>query len=80
LYITSRRWASRTTAATNVKVYSNAGTVTATLNGTSLGARISIDRIFTWTGVTLRPGTNTVTVTATINGTPVTDTVTWTLS
>src|SRR6185503_19394562 len=47
LYITSRRWASRTTAATTVKVYSNAGTVTATLNGTSLGARISTDRIFT---------------------------------
>jgi beta-galactosidase len=80
LYITSRRWTSRTTATTDVKVYSNAGTVTATLNGTSLGARASTDRIFTWTGVTLRPGTNTVTVTATINGTPVTDTVTWTLS
>jgi beta-galactosidase len=80
LYVTSRRWVSRTTAATNVKVYSNAGTVTASLNGTSLGVRTSTDRIFTWIGVTLRPGTNTVTVTATINGTPVTDTVTWTLS
>ncbi|MET7420085.1 glycoside hydrolase family 2 TIM barrel-domain containing protein [Dactylosporangium sp. NPDC005555] len=80
LYITSRRWTSRTTAATELKVYSNAPSVTATLNGVSLGARTSTDRIFKWTGVTLRPGANTVQVTATLNGTPVTDTVTWTLS
>ncbi|GAB3846689.1 glycoside hydrolase family 2 protein [Dactylosporangium cerinum] len=80
LYITSRRWASRTTAATELKVYSNAGTVTATLNGVSLGSRTSTDHIFKWTGVTLRAGANTVQVTATVNGTPVTDTVTWTLS
>jgi beta-galactosidase len=80
LYITSRRWTSRTTATTDIKVYSNASTVTATLNGTPLGSRSSTDHIFTWAGVTLRPGANVVTVTATINGTPVTDTVTWNLS
>ena len=79
LYITSRRWTQRTTAATAVKVYSNAASVTLTLNGTSLGARSTTDHIFTWTGVTLRPGANTVTATATINGTPVSDAVTWTL-
>ena len=75
LYITSRRWTQRTTAATDVKVYSNAATVTATLNGVSLGSRTSTDHIFKWTGVTLRPGTNTFQATATINGTLVTDTV-----
>jgi beta-galactosidase len=80
LYITSRRWTQRTTATTDVKVYSNASTVTVTLNGTALGAKSSTDHIFTWTGVTLRSGTNTVTATAVINGTTVTDTVTWTLS
>jgi beta-galactosidase len=80
VYLTSRRWTQRTTAATQVKVYSNASSVTLTLNGTSLGALSSSDHIFTWAGVTLRPGANTVTATATINGTPVTDTVTWTLS
>ncbi|MEV4516624.1 glycoside hydrolase family 2 TIM barrel-domain containing protein [Dactylosporangium sp. NPDC049525] len=80
LYITSRRWTQRTTAATELKVYSNAATVTATLNGVSLGSRSATDHIFKWTGVTLRPGANTVQVTATINGTPVTDTVTWTLN
>jgi beta-galactosidase len=75
LYITSRRWTQRTTAATELKVYSNAATVTATLNGVSLGSRTSTDHIFKWTGVTPRPGANTFQVTATINGTPITDTV-----
>ncbi|WP_329173016.1 glycoside hydrolase family 2 protein [Streptomyces sp. NBC_01477] len=80
LWITSRRWTSRTDATTEVKVYSNATDVTAVLNGTPLGTRSSSDRIFTWTGVTLRPGANTVTVTASIAGTPHTDTATWTLT
>jgi beta-galactosidase len=79
VYLTSRRWTQRTTAATQVKVYSNAASVTLTLNGTSLGSRSSTDHIFVWP-VTLRSGANTVTATATVNGTPVTDTVTWTLS
>ncbi len=79
LYITSRRWTQRTDAATELKVYSNAGSVTATLNGTSLGTVTSNDRMFRWTGVTLRPGLNTVVVTATINGSTHTDTVNWTL-
>ncbi|MBE4741807.1 glycoside hydrolase family 2 protein [Streptomyces caniscabiei] len=79
LYITSRRWTQRTDAATELKVYSNASQVTATLNGTSLGTLTSNDHIFKWPNITLRPGQNTVTVTATINGTTYTDTVSWTL-
>ncbi|GAA3822280.1 glycoside hydrolase family 2 TIM barrel-domain containing protein [Streptomyces phyllanthi] len=79
LYITSRRWTQRTDATTELKVYSNADRVTAALNGTSLGAVSSGDRVFRWAGVTLRPGRNTVTVTATINGSTYTDTVDWTL-
>lgn len=80
LYITSRRWTARTDATTQLKVYSNAADVTAVLNGTSLGRRSGTDRAFTWTGVTLRPGSNTVTVTASIDGATHTDTVTWTLT
>ncbi|MFE0458316.1 glycoside hydrolase family 2 TIM barrel-domain containing protein [Kitasatospora sp. NPDC058965] len=79
LYITSRRWTQRTDAATELKVYSNADQVTATVNGTSLGTLASSDRIFTWTGVTLQPGANHVVVTATIAGATQTDTVTWNL-
>ncbi|MFE6624419.1 DUF4982 domain-containing protein [Streptomyces sp. NPDC057740] len=80
LYITSRRWTQRTDATTEVKVYSNASQVTATLNGTSLGTLRSSDHILRWANVTLRPGQNTVTVTATINGSTYTDSVNWTLS
>lgn len=79
LYITSRRWTQRTDPTTELKVYSNADRVTATLNGSSLGAVSSSDRIFKWAGVTLKPGRNTVVVTATINGSTYTDTVDWTL-
>ncbi|WP_329236720.1 glycoside hydrolase family 2 protein [Streptomyces sp. NBC_00111] len=80
LHITSRRWTSRTEPVTELKVYSNAAQVTAVLNGSSLGTRSSTDRIFTWTGVTLRPGSNTVSVRASIGGSTCTDTVTWTLA
>jgi beta-galactosidase len=76
LYITSRRWTARTVATTDVKVYSNAPTVTLTVNGVSLGSRSASDHIFTWTGVTLRPGSNTVSAAAG----SLTDSVTWTLS
>ncbi|NUP16304.1 MAG: hypothetical protein HOZ81_09430 [Streptomyces sp.] len=80
LHITSRRWTRRTDAHTELKVYSNADEVTATLNGTPLGTLRSGDRIFRWTDVTLRAGENTVAVTATINGSTHTDTVVWTLA
>jgi beta-galactosidase len=80
LYITSRRWTTRTDAATQIKVYSNGTQVTAALNGTSLGTLGGTNHIFTWTGVTLRAGANTVTVTSTINGATHTDTVTWNLT
>ncbi|WP_063762239.1 carbohydrate-binding protein [Streptomyces bicolor] len=78
LHITSKRWTQRTAASTEIKVYSNADKVTATLNGTSLGEKTSTDHIFKWP-VTLKPGVNTVTVKATINGAEQTDTTTWTL-
>ncbi|SFE05825.1 beta-galactosidase [Actinacidiphila alni] len=80
LHLTSRRWTTRTDASTEVKVYSNSTAVTAALNGVPLGTLTGADRVFTWTGVTLRPGVNTVTATAVIDGATYTDTVTWTLT
>ncbi|MCF1592072.1 glycoside hydrolase family 2 TIM barrel-domain containing protein [Streptomyces muensis] len=79
LHITSRRWTRRTDATTELKVYSNADKVSATLNGTALTTLSSGDRIFKWPGIVLRPGENTVEVTATINGSTYTDSVVWTL-
>ncbi|HET6356974.1 glycoside hydrolase family 2 protein [Streptomyces sp.] len=80
LYITSRRWTQRTDGTTELKIYSNADKVTATLNGATLGTLSSVDRVFRWTNVNLKAGENKVTVTATINGTTHTDTVIWTLA
>jgi beta-galactosidase len=79
LYITSRRWTSRTAAATELKVYSNAEAVSASLNGVPLPTLTSADRAFRWP-VTLRPGPNHVTVTATIDGKVSTDSIVWTLN
>ncbi|MFF3767415.1 glycoside hydrolase family 2 TIM barrel-domain containing protein [Streptomyces sp. NPDC001922] len=80
LYITSRRWSRRNDVTTEVKVYSNADRVTATLNGRSLGTRSSGDHIFIWPDVTLEQGENEVAVTATIDSEVHTDTVIWTLA
>ncbi|WP_027345754.1 glycoside hydrolase family 2 protein [Hamadaea tsunoensis] len=79
VYIASRRWASRTTAATTIKVYATADSVTLTLNGASLGTKTSSNHIYTWPA-TLRSGANTVTASGTRDGVAYTDTVTWTLA
>jgi beta-galactosidase len=80
LYITSRRWTHRTEPVTELKVYSNSASVSATLNGLALPEGHPTDHVFRWPGITLRSGANVVTVTATIGGHPFTDTVTWTLT
>jgi beta-galactosidase len=79
VYITSRRWTSRTVAATTIKVYATADSVRLTLNGVPVGgAQTSTNHIYTWP-VTLSPGSNTVAVTGTRGGTTFTDNVTWVL-
>ena len=41
-----------------VKIYSNCDTVELFRNGESLGAKSGADCIFTWSGVSIRDGTN----------------------
>ncbi|TCO55014.1 glycoside hydrolase family 2 protein [Actinocrispum wychmicini] len=77
-YITSRTWTQRTVAATTVKVYGTADSMTLSLNSKVVATKTSADHIYTWP-VTLVSGSNTVSVTGTRNGTTVTDSVTWTL-
>jgi beta-galactosidase len=64
LYLTSRRDVNRTSAETPVKVYSNAASVTLTVNGKSYGEQKPDDlHVFHWKKVTLEAGANKVEVT-----------------
>ena len=80
VYITSRRYVNRTLPTTGIKVYANTGTVTLTVNGTSLGTVTSTNHIFQWSNVTLQLGNNTIVATSTQGGQTYTDTVTWNYS
>ncbi|HLP76558.1 MAG TPA: glycoside hydrolase family 2 TIM barrel-domain containing protein [Candidatus Paceibacterota bacterium] len=78
VYITSRRFAERTNAVTDVKVYSNAKTVELLLNGASLGKRShATNCVFVWKGVQLKPGENRIQALAAKN---LKDECVWTLS
>jgi beta-galactosidase len=79
VYVTSRRWTQRTAAATTVKVYGTADSVSLSLNGTVVSTKTSGDHIYSWP-ITLSPGQNVVRVTGTRGGQTFTDTVTWTLA
>jgi beta-galactosidase len=78
LYITSRRFTARTSANTEVKVYSNLSSVTLKINGKSYGAKSSADDIFKW-NVTLSAGSNKIEVFASKGSVAYTDSCTWTL-
>jgi len=77
LYITSRRFTTRTPATIAVKVYANTDDVTLTVNGVSLGTQTSTNHIYTWPTVTLQTGANVVQAAGNKNGVPTSDSVTW---
>jgi len=78
VYISSRRFTTRTTATAPVKVYSNMTEVELRVNGTVIGTSTATDHIFQWSSVALRAGANTIDVTGRSGATTQTDTVTWT--
>ncbi len=78
VYITDRRFVTRTLPTTDIKVYANTSSVTLTVNGVSLGARTSTNHIFLWPAVALQVGNNVVSVVSTQGGNTYTDSVTWT--
>src|SRR5207248_2918042 len=79
VYITSRRFTTRFSTPTTVKVYSNMDSVELFVNGVSLGSKTSTDHRFIWPGVALNVGSNDVSAAGTTGGTTLTDNVTWTL-
>ncbi|MGO8766555.1 MAG: glycoside hydrolase family 2 protein [Limisphaerales bacterium] len=81
LHITSRRFTNRTNAVTDVKVYSNAGTVEVFVNGQSQGSRANDgNSVFIWQNVQLSPGTNHIEARAVRNGRQIQDDCDWTLA
>ena len=80
VYLASRRFTERTSATTDVKVYSNNDTVELSMNGASQGSCTNDGNgVFIWKNVQLSPGTNHVTAQAVIKGQTVTDACDWTL-
>jgi beta-galactosidase len=77
VYITDRRFVTRTLPTTDIKVYANTSVVTLTVNGVSLGTKTSTDHIFQWSGVALQVGNNTVKAVSTQGSNTYTDVVTW---
>jgi beta-galactosidase len=59
VYITSRRYAVRSAAGADIKIYTNQTSVSLRLNGVDLGVRAVADHIATW-HVDLAPGHNRI--------------------
>ncbi len=78
VYITDRRFVTRTLPTANIKVYANTNSVTLTVNGVSLGSKTSTNHIFLWPNVALQVGNNTVKAVSTQGSNTYTDVVTWT--
>lgn len=80
LYITSRRHTERTNAVTDVKIYSNAGTVELLLNGRSVGhTNAWRDHTFVWKDIRLTPGENRIEAQAVTPGPTLVDRCLWKL-
>ena len=81
LYIAGRRFTHRTSASTDIKVYSNATEVQLFLNGRSLGSVMpGKSCVFTRKDVTLSPGPNRIEAKAVMRGKAVTDSCEWILN
>ena len=81
VYITSRRHAERTQAATDIKVYSSCPTATLRVNaGAAVTGTADGVHVVRWPGLSLRPGDNTIVAEASCGGRTVTDTVRWVLT
>lgn len=78
LHLTGRRYVDRAYPVVDVRAYSNATSVSLTVNGQSVGSVACPDRICVWPGVRLRTGANDVVATAQRGGAALTDSLTWT--
>jgi beta-galactosidase len=79
VHLTSRRFTPRTSAKTDVKVYSNCAAVELCLDGHSLGTRPVEDHVARFDEVTLSPGKNRLEAFARTRGIEVRDVCEWVL-
>jgi beta-galactosidase len=82
-YITSRRYTDRAYPVADVKVYSNADSVTLSVNGVAVASKMAAEcelRTCVFEDVSLSPGVNAVSAAGDHAGVPVTDEVEWTSS
>lgn len=82
-YIANRRYTQRAYPVTDIKLYSNADSVTLSVNGATIGTKSAADcplKVCEFKGVNLVAGTNTISAVGTHAGKTVTDTVGWNLS
>jgi beta-galactosidase len=78
LHITSRRFAVRPSAAAEVKVYTNGGAATLSINGRIVGTQEPVGHILRWP-VTLQPGDNRIEVRGGADNLSLYDRVDWQL-
>lgn len=82
-YIANRRYTQRAYPVTDIKLYSNADSVTLSVNGTTVGTKSAADcplKVCEFKGVNLVAGTNSISAVGTHAGKTVTDTASWNLS
>lgn len=82
-YIANRRYTQRAYPVTDIKLYSNADSVTLSVNGSTVGTKSAADcpmKVCEFKNVNLVAGTNTISAVGTHAGKTVTDTVGWNLS
>ncbi|MDP4238254.1 MAG: glycoside hydrolase family 2 TIM barrel-domain containing protein [Bacteroidota bacterium] len=77
VYITSRRFNTRTSTTNSVKVYSNCPSVTLIINGTTVGTLTSANHIFLWDNNVMLAGVNQIIASGMSNGIQKNDTVVW---
>jgi len=78
VYISSRRFTTRTSTTNSVKVYSNCPSVTLRINGTTIGTKTATDHIFSWDNNVMLVGANQIIASGLNNSVQCNDTVVWT--
>lgn len=76
VYVNGRRYSNRAYPVADIRVYSNAPSVSLRVDGADLGPQPCPERICVWHNVPLKPGTNRIAASAVFSGKAVSDEIT----